>query len=152
MSVSLHPSYFTYLYFWSFASYPWLCVRVCFCTAVCALEQIWSGVDALLLSFSLPLSSPASFLFVFFLYSKEQQKNHNKGVNKSVWEQRTKELRRQTLVSSREALYNELDPDDRWKARTGREEHNNVKDKANNRPLDLCYQCTQVTAIYNDSC
>lgn len=92
------------------------------------------------------------FLFVFFLYSKEQQKNHNKGVNKSVWEQRTKELRRQTLVSSREALYNELDPDDRWKARTGREEHNNVKDKANNRPLDLCYQCTQVTAIYSDSC
>lgn len=48
-----------------------------------------------------------------------------------MWEQRTKELRRQTLVSSREALYNELDPDDRWKARTGREEHNNVKDKAN---------------------
>lgn len=63
-------------------------------------------------------------------YSKEQQKNHNKGVNKSVWEQRTKELRRQTLVSSREALYNELDPDERWKARAGREEHNNVKDKA----------------------
>lgn len=92
------------------------------------------------------------FCVFFFLYSKEQQKNHNKGVNKSVWEQRTKELRRQTLVSSREALYNELDPDDRWKARTGREEHNNVKDKANNRPLDLCYQCTQVTAIYNDSC
>lgn len=117
---------------------------------MCALTQTWSGVDALLLSFSLPLSSPASLLFAFFLYSKEQQKNHNKGVNKSVWEQRTKELRRQTLVSSREALYNELDPDDRWKARTGREEHNNVKDKANNRPLDLCYQCTQVTAIYND--
>lgn len=64
--------------------------------------------------------------------SKEQQKNHNKGVNKSVWEQRTKELRRQTLVSSREALYNELDSDDRWKARTGRDEHNDVKDKANN--------------------
>lgn len=67
-------------------------------------------------------------------YSKEQQKNHNKGVNKSVWEQRTKELRRQTLVSSREALYNELDPDERWKARAGREEHNNVKDKATKDP------------------
>lgn len=74
-----------------------------------------------MLSISYPLAS---------FYSKEQQKNH-KGVNKSVWEQRTKELRKQTLASSREALYNELDPDDRWKARTGREEHNNVKDKAN---------------------
>ncbi|XP_023813404.1 voltage-dependent P/Q-type calcium channel subunit alpha-1A isoform X10 [Oryzias latipes] len=61
-----------------------------------------------------------------FLECKEQQKNNNKGVNQSVWEQRTKELRRQTLVSSREALYNELEADDRWKARTGREEHNNV--------------------------
>lgn len=152
LGVSLHPSYFTYLYFWSFASYPWLCVRVCFCTAVCALEQIWSGVDALLLSFSLSLFPLLLRFYLFLLlYSKEQQKNH-KGVNKSVWEQRTKELRRQTLVSSREALYNELDPDDRWKARTGREEHNNVKDKANKRPLDLWYQCTQVMAIYNDSC
>uniref|UniRef100_A0A8C2B0P2 Voltage-dependent P/Q-type calcium channel subunit alpha-1A n=1 Tax=Cyprinus carpio TaxID=7962 RepID=A0A8C2B0P2_CYPCA len=45
--------------------------------------------------------------------AKEQQKNH-KGC-KSVWEQRTIELRRQTLVNSREALYNELDPEDRWK-------------------------------------
>lgn len=68
------------------------------------------------------------------LCSKEQQRNHTKGINKSVWEQRTKELRKQTLASSREALYNELDPDDRWKARTGREEHNNVKDKANKGP------------------
>lgn len=50
-------------------------------------------------------------------------------------------------MSSREALYNELDPDDHWKARTGREEHNNVKDKAKKRPLDLCYQCTQVMAM-----
>lgn len=49
-------------------------------------------------------------------------------------------------MSSREALYNELDPDERWKARTGREEQNNVKDKAT-KPLDLCYQCTQVTAM-----
>lgn len=77
-----------------------------------------------------PKMQPLLTLF----YSKEQQKNHNKGVNKSVWEQRTKELRRQTLVSSREALYNELDPDERWKARAGREEHNNVKDKATKGP------------------
>ncbi|TMS15284.1 hypothetical protein E3U43_021746 [Larimichthys crocea] len=69
-----------------------------------------------------------------FLDCKEQQKNHNKGINKSIWEQRTKELRRQTLVSSREALYNELDPDDRWKARTGREEHNNVNYSRHIRP------------------
>uniref|UniRef100_A0A8C1WPV4 Voltage-dependent P/Q-type calcium channel subunit alpha-1A n=1 Tax=Cyprinus carpio TaxID=7962 RepID=A0A8C1WPV4_CYPCA len=33
----------------------------------------------------------------------------------SVWEQRTSQLRRQTLVNSREALYNELDPEDLWK-------------------------------------
>ncbi|XP_052403727.1 voltage-dependent P/Q-type calcium channel subunit alpha-1A isoform X7 [Carassius gibelio] len=43
----------------------------------------------------------------------EQQKNHI-GC-KSVWEQRTTQLRRQTLVNSREVLYNELDPEDRWK-------------------------------------
>ncbi|XP_069051756.1 voltage-dependent P/Q-type calcium channel subunit alpha-1A isoform X3 [Lepisosteus oculatus] len=45
--------------------------------------------------------------------AKEQQKNQ-KGV-KSVWEQRTSEIRRQNLMASREALYNELDPEDRWK-------------------------------------
>ncbi|XP_076023740.1 LOW QUALITY PROTEIN: voltage-dependent P/Q-type calcium channel subunit alpha-1A-like, partial [Genypterus blacodes] len=44
---------------------------------------------------------------------KEQQKNHAKG-NKSVWEQRTSEIRRQNLMTSREALYNEMDQDD-WK-------------------------------------
>ncbi|XP_042579289.1 voltage-dependent P/Q-type calcium channel subunit alpha-1A-like isoform X17 [Cyprinus carpio] len=48
-----------------------------------------------------------------FLDCMEQQKNH-KGC-KSVWEQRTSQLRRQTLVNSREALYNELDPEDLWK-------------------------------------
>ncbi|XP_057202239.1 voltage-dependent P/Q-type calcium channel subunit alpha-1A isoform X14 [Triplophysa rosa] len=48
-----------------------------------------------------------------FLDCKEQQKNH-KGC-KSVWEQRTIELRRQTLMNSREALYNELEPEERWK-------------------------------------
>uniref|UniRef100_A0A3Q2FT87 Voltage-dependent P/Q-type calcium channel subunit alpha-1A n=1 Tax=Cyprinodon variegatus TaxID=28743 RepID=A0A3Q2FT87_CYPVA len=45
--------------------------------------------------------------------AKEQQKNHIKG-NKSVWEQRTSEIRRQNLMSSREVLYNELEQDD-WK-------------------------------------
>lgn len=44
---------------------------------------------------------------------KEQQKNHAKG-NKSVWEQRTSEIRRQNLMTSREALYNELEQED-WK-------------------------------------
>ncbi|XP_059414278.1 voltage-dependent P/Q-type calcium channel subunit alpha-1A-like isoform X13 [Carassius carassius] len=48
-----------------------------------------------------------------FLDCMEQQKNHI-GC-KSVWEQRTTQLRRQTLVNSREVLYNELDPEDRWK-------------------------------------
>ena len=90
--------------------------------AIYVSEQVFNAVNPIL-----PLH-PVSFC------SKEQQKNHNKGISKSVWEQRTKELRKQTLASSREALYNELDPDDRWKARTGREEHNNVKDKANKGP------------------
>ncbi|KAK7939766.1 hypothetical protein WMY93_003092 [Mugilogobius chulae] len=70
-----------------------------------------------------------------FLDCKEQQKNHHgKGGNKSVWEQRTKELRKQTLASSREALYNEIDHEDRWKARAGREEHNNVNFAKHVRP------------------
>ena len=61
-----------------------------------------------------------------------------------MWEQRTKELRKQTLASSREALYNELDPDDRWKARDGvSEEPNNVNNATANGPLALCYPCTQ---------
>ncbi|XP_056135694.1 calcium channel, voltage-dependent, P/Q type, alpha 1A subunit, b [Lampris incognitus] len=45
--------------------------------------------------------------------AKEQQKNHTKG-NKTVWEQRTSEIRRQNLMTSREALYNELEQED-WK-------------------------------------
>ncbi|XP_035888300.1 voltage-dependent P/Q-type calcium channel subunit alpha-1A isoform X3 [Phyllostomus discolor] len=45
---------------------------------------------------------------------KEQQKNQKPA--KSVWEQRTSEMRKQNLLASREALYNELDPDERWKA------------------------------------
>ncbi|KAB0397917.1 hypothetical protein E2I00_014539, partial [Balaenoptera physalus] len=47
---------------------------------------------------------------------KEQQKNQKP--TKSVWEQRTSEMRKQNLLASREALYNEMDPDERWKAST----------------------------------
>uniref|UniRef100_A0A8C7XT13 Voltage-dependent P/Q-type calcium channel subunit alpha-1A n=1 Tax=Oryzias sinensis TaxID=183150 RepID=A0A8C7XT13_9TELE len=66
--------------------------------------------------------------------AKEQQKNNNKGVNQSVWEQRTKELRRQTLVSSREALYNELEADDRWKVNFSRHIRSDMKTHLD-RPL-----------------
>uniref|UniRef100_A0A452THI5 Voltage-dependent P/Q-type calcium channel subunit alpha n=1 Tax=Ursus maritimus TaxID=29073 RepID=A0A452THI5_URSMA len=45
---------------------------------------------------------------------KEQQKNQKP--TKSVWEQRTSEMRKQNLLASREALYSEMDPDERWKA------------------------------------
>nr|XP_061830040.1 voltage-dependent P/Q-type calcium channel subunit alpha-1A-like isoform X7 [Nerophis lumbriciformis] len=69
-----------------------------------------------------------------FLDCKEQYKNHNKGLNKSVWEQRTKELRRQTLASSREALYNELDPEDRWKVNFARQVRPDMKTHLD-RPL-----------------
>lgn len=47
--------------------------------------------------------------------SKEQQKNSKPP--KSVWEQRTSEIRRQNLMTSREVLYNELDSEDHWKVR-----------------------------------
>ncbi|KAF5928983.1 hypothetical protein HPG69_018162 [Diceros bicornis minor] len=45
---------------------------------------------------------------------KEQQRNQKPA--KSVWEQRTSEMRKQNLLASREALYSEMDPDERWKA------------------------------------
>ncbi|XP_060715817.1 calcium channel, voltage-dependent, P/Q type, alpha 1A subunit, b isoform X8 [Tachysurus vachellii] len=45
--------------------------------------------------------------------AKEQQKNSKPP--KSVWEQRTSEIRRQNLMTSREVLYNELDSEDHWK-------------------------------------
>ncbi|XP_023575892.1 voltage-dependent P/Q-type calcium channel subunit alpha-1A [Octodon degus] len=46
---------------------------------------------------------------------KEQHKNQKPA--KSVWEQRTSEMRKQNLLASREALYGcELDADERWKA------------------------------------
>ncbi|XP_063787224.1 voltage-dependent P/Q-type calcium channel subunit alpha-1A isoform X12 [Pseudophryne corroboree] len=45
--------------------------------------------------------------------AKEQQKNQKGAM--SVWEQRTNEMRRQNIMNSREALYSELDPEERWK-------------------------------------
>uniref|UniRef100_A0A287D3S1 Voltage-dependent P/Q-type calcium channel subunit alpha n=1 Tax=Ictidomys tridecemlineatus TaxID=43179 RepID=A0A287D3S1_ICTTR len=45
---------------------------------------------------------------------KEQQRNQKAA--RSVWEQRTSEMRKQNLLASREALYPGLDPDERWKA------------------------------------
>ncbi|XP_030207718.1 calcium channel, voltage-dependent, P/Q type, alpha 1A subunit, b isoform X7 [Gadus morhua] len=53
--------------------------------------------------------------------AKEQQKNNCKPGGKSVWEQRTSEIRRQNLMTSREALYNELEQED-WKVGEGGEE------------------------------
>lgn len=64
--------------------------------------------------------------------AKEQQKNHIKG-NKSVWEQRTSEIRRQNLMTSREALYNELEQDD-WKASYPRKGRGDMKTHLD-RPL-----------------
>ncbi|KAF7652808.1 hypothetical protein LDENG_00091470 [Lucifuga dentata] len=64
--------------------------------------------------------------------AKEQQKNHIKG-NKSVWEQRTSEIRRQNLMTSREALYNELEQDD-WKVSYPRKGRGDMKTHLD-RPL-----------------
>nr|XP_060620900.1 voltage-dependent P/Q-type calcium channel subunit alpha-1A isoform X3 [Anolis sagrei ordinatus] len=63
---------------------------------------------------------------------KEQQKNQKGG--KSVWEQRTTEMRKQNLMASREALYNELDPEDRWKVTYGRQMRPDMKTHLD-RPL-----------------
>uniref|UniRef100_A0A3P8X3U6 Voltage-dependent P/Q-type calcium channel subunit alpha-1A n=1 Tax=Cynoglossus semilaevis TaxID=244447 RepID=A0A3P8X3U6_CYNSE len=64
--------------------------------------------------------------------AKEQQKNHAKG-NKSVWEQRTSEIRRQNLMTSREALYNELEQED-WKVSYPRKARGDMKTHLD-RPL-----------------
>uniref|UniRef100_A0A3B3CKV4 Voltage-dependent P/Q-type calcium channel subunit alpha-1A n=1 Tax=Oryzias melastigma TaxID=30732 RepID=A0A3B3CKV4_ORYME len=64
--------------------------------------------------------------------AKEQQKNHTKA-NKSVWEQRTSEIRRQNLMTSREALYNELEQDD-WKVSYPRKARGDMKTHLD-RPL-----------------
>ncbi|KAJ8263836.1 hypothetical protein GJAV_G00141840 [Gymnothorax javanicus] len=45
--------------------------------------------------------------------AKEMQRSQ-KGP-KSVWEQRASEMRRQNMMTSREALYNELDSEEHWK-------------------------------------
>ncbi|XP_060096670.1 voltage-dependent P/Q-type calcium channel subunit alpha-1A isoform X2 [Heteronotia binoei] len=63
---------------------------------------------------------------------KEQQKNQK--VAKSVWEQRTSEMRKQNLMASREALYNELDPEDRWKVTYARQMRPDMKTHLD-RPL-----------------
>uniref|UniRef100_H9G9Q8 Voltage-dependent P/Q-type calcium channel subunit alpha-1A n=1 Tax=Anolis carolinensis TaxID=28377 RepID=H9G9Q8_ANOCA len=63
---------------------------------------------------------------------KEQQKNQKGG--KSVWEQRTTEMRKQNLMASREALYNEMDPEDRWKVTYGRQMRPDMKTHLD-RPL-----------------
>ncbi|XP_031468124.1 voltage-dependent P/Q-type calcium channel subunit alpha-1A-like, partial [Phasianus colchicus] len=63
---------------------------------------------------------------------KEQQKNQ-KG-SRSVWEQRTSELRKQNLLASREALYSELEPEERWKLPYGRHLRPDMKSHAD-RPL-----------------
>uniref|UniRef100_A0ACB8EJP1 Voltage-dependent P/Q-type calcium channel subunit alpha-1A n=1 Tax=Sphaerodactylus townsendi TaxID=933632 RepID=A0ACB8EJP1_9SAUR len=63
---------------------------------------------------------------------KEQQKNQKAA--KSVWEQRTSEMRKQNLLASREALYNELDPEDRWKVNYARQMRPDMKTHLD-RPL-----------------
>uniref|UniRef100_A0A8C9YJ72 Voltage-dependent P/Q-type calcium channel subunit alpha-1A n=1 Tax=Sander lucioperca TaxID=283035 RepID=A0A8C9YJ72_SANLU len=62
----------------------------------------------------------------------EQQKNHIKG-NMSVWEQRTSEIRRQNLMTSREALYNELEQEE-WKVSYPRKPRGDMKTHLD-RPL-----------------
>ncbi|KPP79716.1 voltage-dependent P/Q-type calcium channel subunit alpha-1A-like, partial [Scleropages formosus] len=64
--------------------------------------------------------------------AKEQQKNQR--ASQSVWEQRTSEIRRQNLMTSREALYNELDPDDHWKVAYSRHIRPDIKTHLD-RPL-----------------
>uniref|UniRef100_A0A4X2MC37 Voltage-dependent P/Q-type calcium channel subunit alpha n=1 Tax=Vombatus ursinus TaxID=29139 RepID=A0A4X2MC37_VOMUR len=63
---------------------------------------------------------------------KEQQKNQKS--SKSVWEQRTSEMRKQNLLASREALYNELGPEERWKVSYGRHMRPDIKTHLD-RPL-----------------
>uniref|UniRef100_A0A8C8E0H5 Voltage-dependent P/Q-type calcium channel subunit alpha-1A n=1 Tax=Oryzias sinensis TaxID=183150 RepID=A0A8C8E0H5_9TELE len=83
--------------------------------------------------------------------AKEQQKNNTKA-NKSVWEQRTSEIRRQNLMTSREALYNEASWPSRradMKTHLDRPLVVNPQDNRNNNtnktqpgelPLDLQYR------------
>ncbi|XP_069864597.1 voltage-dependent P/Q-type calcium channel subunit alpha-1A isoform X2 [Dipodomys merriami] len=63
---------------------------------------------------------------------KEQQRNQKAA--KSVWEQRTSEMRKHNLLASREALYPELAADERWKATYARHLRPDVKTHLD-RPL-----------------
>uniref|UniRef100_A0A4X2M1G8 Voltage-dependent P/Q-type calcium channel subunit alpha-1A n=1 Tax=Vombatus ursinus TaxID=29139 RepID=A0A4X2M1G8_VOMUR len=61
-------------------------------------------------------------------------KQKNQKSSKSVWEQRTSEMRKQNLLASREALYNELGPEERWKVSYGRHMRPDIKTHLD-RPL-----------------
>uniref|UniRef100_A0A8C8SRU4 Voltage-dependent P/Q-type calcium channel subunit alpha n=1 Tax=Pelusios castaneus TaxID=367368 RepID=A0A8C8SRU4_9SAUR len=74
-----------------------------------------------------PLSATSMSIAV-----KEQQKNQKS--SKSVWEQRTSEMRKHNLLASREALYNEMDPEDRWKVTYARAMRPDIKTHLD-RPL-----------------
>ncbi|XP_059588284.1 voltage-dependent P/Q-type calcium channel subunit alpha-1A isoform X2 [Alligator mississippiensis] len=74
-----------------------------------------------------PLSAASMSIAV-----KEQQKNQKS--SKSVWEQRTSEMRKHNLLASREALYNELDPEERWKVSYARPSRPDIKTHLD-RPL-----------------
>lgn len=71
---------------------------------------------------TIPNSYPCSFSFipyllfslpVFLSASLSCSKQQNSSKSKSVWEQRTSQLRMYNFRTSSEALYNELDPEDR---------------------------------------
>lgn len=70
----------------------------------------WMGGVCPYLICSLLMLSPYISLYVTFYPSKEQQRSLQK---MSVWEQRTSQLRRHNLRNSSEALYSELEPEDR---------------------------------------
>ncbi|XP_077694299.1 voltage-dependent P/Q-type calcium channel subunit alpha-1A [Eretmochelys imbricata] len=74
-----------------------------------------------------PLSAASMSIAV-----KEQQKNQKS--SKSVWEQRTSEMRKHNLLASREALYNEMDPEDQWKVTYARAMRPDIKTHLD-RPL-----------------
>ncbi|KAH1176574.1 hypothetical protein KIL84_021308 [Mauremys mutica] len=74
-----------------------------------------------------PLSAASMSIAV-----KEQQKNQKS--SKSVWEQRTSEMRKHNLLASREALYNEMDPEDPWKVTYARAMRPDIKTHLD-RPL-----------------
>ncbi|XP_017163319.1 voltage-dependent N-type calcium channel subunit alpha-1B-like isoform X4 [Poecilia reticulata] len=66
-------------------------------------------------------------------YSKEQQRSAK---SMSVWEQRTNQLRKHNMKTSTEALFNELDPDERLAASSALHLHPDMKAHTD-RPLVL---------------